>query len=124
MVPIGNKFIKHYSYGKIYGDAKTLSSMFISTCHYPALCQQLVSETVKTLIRLNLSGGNCFHRHFFVSTIKVLNIGRSPCSSVGYALAYSSSGLSSIPARGEVFSSVNGAPLPTVFHYQPVIVLI
>ena len=89
MVPIGNKFIKHYSYGKIYGDAKTsLSSMFISICHYPALCQRLVSETVKTLIRLNLSRGNCFLRHLFVGTIKVLNIGRSPSSSVVYALAY------------------------------------
>ena len=53
-----------------------------------------------------------------------LRIQRSPGSSVGYALVYWSSGPSSIPARGEMFSTVNGAPLHTVFHYQPSIVLI
>ena len=31
---------------------------------------------------------------------------------------------SSIPARGKIFSTVNGAPLHTAFHYQPLIVLI
>ena len=31
---------------------------------------------------------------------------------------------SSISARGEIFSTVNGAPLHTAFHYQPPIVLI
>ena len=29
----------------------------------------------------------------------------------------------SIPARGEIFSTVNGVPLHTAFHYQPLIVL-
>ena len=49
---------------------------------------------------------------------------RSPGSSVGWALAYWSSGSISILARGEIFSTVNGAPLHTAFHYQPPIVLI
>ena len=31
---------------------------------------------------------------------------------------------SSIPARGEIFSTVNGVPLHTAFHYHPSIVLI
>ena len=31
---------------------------------------------------------------------------------------------SSIPARGKIFSTINGAPLHTAFHYQPLIVLI
>ena len=31
---------------------------------------------------------------------------------------------SSIPARGRIFSTVNGVPLHTAFHYQPLIVLI
>ena len=30
----------------------------------------------------------------------------------------------SIPARGRIFSTVNGVPLHTAFHYQPLIVLI
>ena len=30
---------------------------------------------------------------------------------------------SSSPARGEIFSTVNGIPFHTVFHYQPPIVL-
>ena len=38
--------------------------------------------------------------------------------------AYWSSGPSSIPARGKIFSTVNGALLDTAFHYQPLIVLI
>ena len=33
-------------------------------------------------------------------------------------------GPSSIPARGEIFSTVNGVQLHTAFHYQPSIVLI
>ena len=45
-------------------------------------------------------------------------------SSVGKALAYCSSGPSSIPAQGEIFLSINGAPLHTAFHYQSVIILI
>ena len=32
--------------------------------------------------------------------------------------------LSSIPTRGEIFSTVNRVPLHTAFHYQPLIVLI
>ena len=31
---------------------------------------------------------------------------------------------SSIPTRGEILSTVNGLPLHTTFHYQPLIVLI
>ena len=31
---------------------------------------------------------------------------------------------SSIPARGEIFSTVDGVPLHTAFHYHPSIVLI
>ena len=31
---------------------------------------------------------------------------------------------SSIPARGGIISNVNGVPLLTAFHYQPLIVLI
>ena len=31
---------------------------------------------------------------------------------------------SSIPARGEIFSTLNGVPLHTAFHYHPSIVLI
>ena len=31
---------------------------------------------------------------------------------------------SSMPARGRIFSTVNGVPLHTAFHYQPLIVLI
>ena len=45
-------------------------------------------------------------------------------SSVGLALAYWSSGPSSIPAQGEIFSTVNGIPLHTTIHYRPPIVLI
>ena len=30
----------------------------------------------------------------------------------------------SIPTRGEIFSTVNGVPLHTAFHYQPLIVQI
>ena len=33
-------------------------------------------------------------------------------------------GPSSIPARGEIFSTENGVPLHTTFYYQPPIVLI
>ena len=51
-------------------------------------------------------------------------IARSPGSSVGLALAYWSSGPSSIPARGEIFYTVNGVSLHTTFHYQPSAVLI
>ena len=32
--------------------------------------------------------------------------------------------LSSIPARGKIFSTINRVPLHTAFHYQPSIVLI
>ena len=49
---------------------------------------------------------------------------RSPGSSVGLELAYWSSGPSSIPAWRKIFSTVNGAPLHTAFHYRPLIVLI
>ena len=49
---------------------------------------------------------------------------RSPGSSVDLALAYWSSGPSSILTRGEIFSTVNGVPLHTAFHYHPNIVLI
>ena len=48
----------------------------------------------------------------------------SPGSSVGLALAYLCSGSSSVLTRGEIFSTVNGVPLHTVFHYHPNIVLI
>ena len=44
---------------------------------------------------------------------------RSPGRSMGSALVASSG-----PARGEIFSTVNGAPLHTAFHFQLFIVLI
>ena len=47
---------------------------------------------------------------------------RSPGSSVGLALVYWSSGPSLVSARGEIFSTINGVPLHTAFHYQPPIV--
>ena len=40
------------------------------------------------------------------------------------ALDYLSSGPSSTPAGGEIFSTINWVPLPTAFHYLPLIVLI
>ena len=45
-------------------------------------------------------------------------------SSVGLALAYWSSGPSSIPAQGEIFSTVNGVPLHTAIPYRPPVVQI
>ena len=54
----------------------------------------------------------------------IFTLYEEPGSSVGKAQTYWSSGPSSIPARGEIFSTVNGVPLHTAVYYQPFIVLI
>ena len=78
-------------------------------------------QKIHIIIRQNR---NCSGVWLGTQTFATLNQCWRPGSSVGEALAYWSSGPSSILTRGEIFSTVNGVPLHTAFHYHPNIVLI
>ena len=60
------------------------------------------------------------HGLYFSGIMHFIEVNEQPIINRGYR----SSGSSSIRARGKIFSTVNGVPLHTAFHYQPPMILI
>ena len=78
------------------------------------------STLKQCLIQRRVTSIISFKKRFHHACSNYIHIG----APVAQWLRYWSSGPTSILARGEIFSTVNGAPLHKAFHYQPPIVLI